>query len=235
MISANLVELQSTYGSVDFSRWQDFRWQFYDWPRYLPAGVTSQSFFTVGVGGTDPVSAVAKTLEDTNLTAANQFGQVFMVIQEIRCHALILPKPRQPAGISDDADTLWTLMSNMMSKYLELLRRGVLKWQIQNKDFLVIDQPFLSCPPGFGVRIQQHAASYISGFTNFAIWVQQSPRHCDLYDVNPPQVIEPNQTFSLTIDYPDGTSPVFTELVNSTSPKVALGVIFDGYIVRPMS
>lgn len=235
MISQNLVDLQATYGSVDFSRWQDFRWQFWDYPRYLPAGVTSQAFFTVGQGGTDPVSAVAKTQEETNLTAANQFGQVFYVVQQIRCHALILPKSRQPANINDDADLLWTTISNMMSKWLEILRRGVLNWSIQNKVFLQLDQPFLTCPPGFGVRIQCHGASYLSGFTDFSIWVQQSPRMSDVYDLNPPQVIEPNQVFTLTIDYPDGTSPVLTTLVNSTSPATALGVIFDGSIVRPMS
>lgn len=235
MISAKLVELQAKYGSVDFDKWQDFRWQFWDYPRYAPAGVTSQAFFTIGLGGTDPVSAAAKTQEDTNLSSANQFGQVFYVVQQIRCHALILPKPRQPTGINNDADLLWTTISNMMSKWLELLRRGVLNWNIQNKNFLTIDQPFLTCPPGFGVRIQCHAASYLAAFTDFSIWVQQSPRAADVYDVNPPQVIEPNQTFTLTIDYPDATSPVLTTLVNSTSPATALGVIFDGYIVRPMS
>ncbi len=236
MLSLNAISaLQGKYGSAIWSSWTNLRWQQYDYARYNPAGISSLSWFTVPQGGVDPVSSLPKTAEQTNLTASGTFGQVGMLIQQIRLHALILPLGRQVATIKNDADVLWTTMSNMMSKYLELLRRGTLQIFIQNKEFFTIARPFLRCPPGFGVTIQQHGASYISGFTAFSIWVQQSPKSDDIFDLNPPQFIEPNQTFQAQLNYFDGTGPVFTGLVDSVDPAIDVGLIFDGYILRPLS
>lgn len=233
---AALGQLQRSYGSADWSQWQNYRWQMYDYVRYPTAGATLLQFFSVPLGGADPNNNTAqKTTEQTNLTAGGQFGQVGFLITQIRCHARILPKARQAAGISDNASVLWTFMTNMMSKYFELLRRGVLTITVQSKEYFTIDQPLRTCGPGFGVNIQEHGALYTSGFTAFSIWVQQSPRSDDIFDVDPPQFIEPAQTFSVVVTYPDGTGPVFTTLVNGTSPRLDFGIIFDGYIVRPMN
>jgi hypothetical protein len=37
----------------------------------------------------------------------------------------------------------------------------------------------------------------------------------------------------MKIDWPDGTGPVFTNLVDGVSPAVNIFIGFDGYIVRP--
>jgi hypothetical protein len=236
---AALGQLQRSYGSADWSQWQNYRWQQYDYVRYPAAGAAQLQFFTVGLGGADPnASTVPKTLEQTNLTASGQFGQVGMLIAQIRLHARILPKGRQAAGIANDADVLWTTYTNMMSKYLELLRRGVLSISIQSKEYFTISEPLRTCPPGFGVEIQQHASSYIAAagaWTTFSAWVQQNPDADNIFNVDPPQYIEPAQTFTAQITYPDGTGPVFTNLVSAASPALDIGLIFDGYIVRPLT
>ncbi len=236
MLSINAIAaLQGKYGSAIWSQWSNLRWPQYDYARYAPAGITSLSLFAVPIGGVDPVSALTKTTEQTNMQASGTFGQVGQLITQIRCHAFILPLNRQPTGINNDADVLWTTFSNMMSKYLELLRRGVLQMFINSKEFFTISQPFTRCPPGFGVRIQQHGASYISGFTKFSIWAQQSPNTEDVFDLNPPQFVEPNNTFQVQLNYFDGTGPVFTTLVSSATPAIDIGVILDGYQIRPTS
>jgi len=236
---AALGQLQRGYGSADWSQWQNFRWQQYDYVRYPTAGATQLQFFTVGLGGADPNNAtVPKTLEQTNLTASGQFGQVGTLITQIRMHARILPKGRQPAGISDDADVLWTTISNMMSKFVELLRRGVLQISIQSKEYFTISEPLRTCPPGFGINIQQNGSSFIAAgnaWITFTAWAQQNPDLDNVFYVDPPQFIEPAQTFVAQMIYPDGTGPVFTTLVSGASPLIDVGLIFDGYIVRPMT
>lgn len=236
MLTVNAIAaLQGKYGSAIWTNWSNLRWPQWDYARYNPAGITSLSLFAVPMGGVDPVSSVTKTLEQTSMVAGGTFGQVGQLITQIRTDAFILPLARQNATIRDDADVIWTLLSNMMSKYLELLRRGVLQIFINNKEFFTISAPFTRCPPGFGIRIQEHAASYISGFTKFSIWAQQSPRAEDIFDLNPPQFIEPSNTFQVQLNYFDGTGPVFTNLVGGVSPAVDIGVILDGYQLRPTS
>jgi hypothetical protein len=45
-------------------------------------------------------------------------------------------------------------------------------------------------------------------------------------------VIEPENSIDVSMNWPT-TSPVFTGLVNSGDIRLDIGVIFDGYIVRP--
>lgn len=243
MLTPRLVsEVLAKYGAQDYRRWQNYRWQIYDFVRYPGAGGATSplSLFSVPQGGADPNAAAGtsgspKTLEQTNMNQSGQVGTQPFAICELRTYARILPKNRQPANISDDTDLLWTVISNMMSKFLELLRRGLLVMMLNNKEYFTQAAPFLNFPPGFGVRIQEHGAVYTSGFTDFSIWVQQSPRHEDIFDVDPPLVIGIGETFTVQISYPDGTGPSFTTLVSSTTPFLDVGVIFDGYTIRPGS
>lgn len=52
--------------------------------------------------------------------------------------------------------------------------------------------------------------------------------------VQPPQLIEPGQTFSAKIAFDNANCPALTNLVNGVTPLVEVGLIFDGYILRPM-
>lgn len=233
MIPATALQiLQRRFGSADWRRWQAQRWQQYDWIRYPAAGTTQLRFFSVVLGQQDPTSTLAKTLEQTNLTKAASFGQVYYIITQIRTFPFFIPKGRQIAALENDTDLLYTTISNAMSKFVELMRRGVLNISILQKQYFDIERPFVNAPPGFGIDIQQHAASFLAAYTNSSLWARPNPDGAATYDVNPPQVVEPENNITVTIDYPT-TSPVFTGLVNSADPRIDVGVLFDGYIVRP--
>lgn len=228
-----LNALQKQFGSADFDTWQIQRWQWYDYARYNSAGTNSLQMFINPQGSTDPVSVLPKTLEQTNMPKAGSFGQTYYLLQQVRTHAFILPKARQPAGISDNTLTTWRNMPALTNKFAELLRRGSLSISINQKLYWQFERPFLACPPGFGMNIQEFGASEGATPTAGIDWVQQSPYYKDVWNLNPnPQMFEPEQSFNVTFNW-DSLSPVFTTLVNGATPNIDLGVIFDGYIIRP--
>lgn len=231
MLESNtyLVQLlQRKFGSADWDKWAMHRWSYYDYVRLTNAGVNSLSFFAVAVGGTDPVSNAAKTREQTNAEKTRSFGQVYYVIQQVRTHVHVLPKNRQLAGIADDADVITTTYSAMMPELMQLAGMGVLRIQIAAKQYFEINQPFKFAPPGMGVEICQHASAQ----TTEAMWWQQSPCLGDCYPLTPPQLIEPEQTFEANIEFPNANTPTIPT-VSSAAPRIDIGLIFDGYIIRP--
>lgn len=229
MNNAQVLQLlQNRIGSADWSKWGIYRWVWYDYVRYPGAGTTQLQFFVNPLGTVDPTSALAKTLEQTNGPKSRAFGQTFFVIQEIRTHVHILPKLRQPAALATDADLLYTTIENMMEQFYDLIGAGVLSMQIGQKDYFELEKPFKRCPPGLGVEIFQHGA-----LSDFCMWIQQSPHTEDIWGVTPAQMVEPEQTINLNIDFPQGNPATFTNLVNSATPSVDIGVLLDGYIARP--
>lgn len=237
MTSGEVLQfLQGRYGSADWSNWQIQRWPFYDQVRYPTAGTVSLPLFQVPLGGVDPNSSLGKTTEQTNVTLPGCFGNVFYIITQVRTLGYPVPFGRQHATIIADADVIFTTYTNMMDKLLELQRRGVLNMTIGYKQYLQLQSPFLRAPAGFGVDIDQHSSSFISAgsaWTKAACWVNPDNDQDNVYNQTPPQVIEPNQNFQMSLTYPDGTGPVFTTLVDGVSPAVDVLVSFDGWIVRP--
>lgn len=220
--------LQARIGSADWNNWQIHRWQYWDYVRYPGAGTLQLSFFANPTGSTEPTSGLAKTMEITNNPKARSFGQVFFVIEKIRTHLSLLPKNRQPAAISSDADVLFTTFKNVMDEVQNISIAGVLNFLIGQKQYFQILQPFRFCPPGFGVNIIHHAA-----LIDWSKWFQLSPNDHDTYQLSPAQLIEPEQTIDLTIDFPEGVPAALTNTVNSATPSLDVGVILDGYIARP--
>lgn len=145
-------------------------------------------------------------------------------------HLHILPKNRQPAAISGDADVLFTTMDNCMDELYNIMGLGVLNFTIGQKKYFEIYTPLRKCPPGFGVHIYNHSAVAAQLSPH---WLQQSPRARDVYAVTPAQMIEPEQTLDVTLDYPNGAPAVLTNLVSGATPAVDIGLILDGYIARP--
>ena len=231
MNSTQIIDqLQRRFGSADFTKWQFHRWSFYDYVRYPTAGGTQLTFFSIPLGGTDPNSSLGKTMEQTNVPKARSFGQVYFFVQQIRTHLHVLAKNRQHATISGDADVITSTYSDMMNALLNLSGQGVLNFPIGSKHYFDIVKPFETCPPGFGVNISQHASS-ASAADRYLF--QQSNKLDDVYSVTPAQMIEPEQTVEITIDFPNATSPALTGLVNAVDPRLDVGVILDGYIARP--
>jgi len=225
--------LQRQIGSSKWDQWTALRWQYYDYVGYPAAGTTQLQFFIQPEGGTDPVTSLVKTREDTNVSQQRSLGQVYYVIQNIRTHLCLAPKSRQASAIKNNATLLFgdNGMNTGISKLAEIMRRGVLNIKLGQKAYFDIPYPLVVAPAGFGLEIQQTGSMY-STASQAALWLQSNPDRSLVFDVSPPQMIEPSQTFDVTIDYPT-TSPVLTSLVNSADLLVRVGVIFDGYLARP--
>lgn len=221
--------LQSRIGSADWSRWQMQRWSYYDYIRYPLAGATQLTFFSNALGSTDANSGLSKTLEQTNVPKSRTFGQVYFVIAQIRTDIHVLPFKRQVSAITTDADVLFSTYKGLHKLLMDLNGQGVLNLKIGQKDYFDVNKPFQFCPPGFGPKIDNWAASVDNCYK-----FQQSTCPSDVFQITPPQMIEPEQTFELTIDFPNGTSPNLSSSVNSANPAVDIGVIFDGYVARPV-
>lgn len=224
-----LQTIQSKIGSANWQDWGIYRWVWYDYVRYPGAGLTELQFFVNSLGTTDPNSGLAKTLEQTNAPKSRSFGQTFFIITQIRTHVHVLPKKRQPAALANDADLLFTSINDMQNALVNLMSNGVLQIKLGQKDYFEIEKPFRRCPPGFGVKIYQHA----SLGPDQCQWSQQSHLQDDVWAVSPAQMIEPEQTIDASVIFPEGIPAVFTNLVNGATPSVDIGLLLDGYIVRP--
>ncbi len=230
MNSAEVLKvLQGRIGSADWTKWQTHRWQFYDYVRYPVAGTGQLLFFVNPIGAADPVSTNAKTLEETNCPKPRSFGQVYFIVQQIRTHIHLLAKGRQHATIA--ALTNWVALSSIipMRTLMYLAHQGVLKVSIGQKDYYDIDQPFLNAPPGMGVKITQHANA-LSAATG--MWFKVSDDIRNVYNLSPPQLIEPENVLDVSINFPNANSPVMAQ-VSGVDVRVNIGVILDGFIARP--
>lgn len=231
---SSLSSLQNSVGSADWSRWTNNRFVFYDYVRYPTAGTNEMQFFAAPIGTTDTYnSAVVKTYEQCNFPEARSFGRVGFRVRQIRTHIRVVPKARQATGISDQTNTIVSLYTPLMNKLADLVHMGVLLINLGQKEFWDLPQPFITCPPGFGDTIIHHGSQTTNSGSQ-GMWFQQDPYPCAVYTVNPEQLIEAGQTFSCRITFDNANSPAVTNLVNSTTPAIEIGVLFEGYILRPV-
>lgn len=232
--TASLANLQNTVGSADWSRWTNNRFCYYDYVRYPTAGTNEIQFFAQPVGSTDTYNtAIVKTLEQCNFPESRSFGRVGMRVRQIRTHIRVVPKARQATGISDQTNTIVSLYTPLMNALANLVHMGVLLITIGQKEFWDLPQPFITCPPGFGPTILNHGSQTTNSGSQ-GMWFQQCPYPGATYNVNPEQLIEAGQTFSARIVFDNANSPALTALVNSTDPAVEIGLIFEGYVLRPV-
>lgn len=228
-----LAQMESQVGSADWSRWTKNRFCYYDYAQLPPAGTNELQLFTVPYGSADPVTTTTKTLEQTNMNESRSFGRVNFLISQIRTHIRVTPKNRQASGISDQTTTIVALYTPLMNALLNLSFMGTLVINIGQKEYFDIPQPFITAPPGFGPTILQHG-SVLAGAQTQGMWFVQDNNPDSVYRVKPEQLIEAGQTFNVKIAFDNANSPALTTLVNSTTPKVEIGVIFDGYVLRPV-
>lgn len=233
---AILARLQAQYGSQDMSNMTINRWQYWDYARYPNAGTNQMRFFSVPLGGVDPISTLQKTYEQTNMPRAGTFGSITYIITQIRTHLFVLPKVRQPAAIADETNLLYGGTNSyvpLMNSLLDMSNQGVLGVKIGQKEYFDLDQPFRLAPFGAGVQIQQISSSGGGAFAPIGAWTQQSTNQCDIYTLAPPQLIEREQTFEVVIDFPNANSPALAT-IDGANPAVDIGVWFDGYIIQPV-
>lgn len=240
--------LQKRFGSADFSRYQVVRGQKYDFCRLTATGTNSVAFFSNPVGASDPGAGsppLFKTLEQTNLVKNASFGQEYFALTQIRTYANFVCLSRQPSGLGTNVvyRGFTAKADSAMEKLQTLLNTGVLEISFAQKLYYQIARPFVQCPPGFGIDIQSLASSrdgnaaetQVSG-TN---WVARPDyRATAVYNIDPIQIIEPEIQIQAQINFPNGNTPDFTNSGLTTAsgnftPNIELGLIFDGYVIRP--
>lgn len=232
-----LGALVDKIGSAQWNQWQIQRWQYFDYVRFpnTAAATTSLSFFTTPQGGSDPVSATIKTQEQTNMVKPSTFGQVYFILQQIRTQVRPLVKARQNGTVA--ATTGYSLDQMVITSRLRnVMSTGVLNLSIGQKTYFDIVQPFRNAPTGFGLGDNTVVVPYdltLSSTGN--AYVEQSNNLLDVYNLSPPQLIEPEQTFQCTLDFYDlGYNFAACLAGSAQNANVEAGVIFDGYLCRPV-
>ena len=243
-----LDSLQKRFGSADFSRYQVVRGQKYDFCRLLIAGTNSVSFFSNPIGAVDPGSGAAgifKTLEQTNLVKNASFGQEYFALTQIRTYANFVPQVRQ--GFTPGSNFAYrgytALADSAMENLQTVLNTGVLEIKFAQKLYYQIARPFIQCPPGFGIDVQSLGSSRTGNAAETQVsdtnWlVRPDYRGSSVYNIDPIQIIEPEIQVQAAINFPNGNTPSFAGTALNTANgasdvSVELGLIFDGYVIRP--
>ena len=245
-----LHDVQAQWGSAQFNdTWECQDWQYWDMAGYPTGAVgpVSFTFFAVPAGQNDPALAILKTSEQTNLINSNQIGgnEVF-IATKLRCFALNSAKARQ-AGTGVSADAKFAARQLAFARFLQVaLSQGVYTWTIMDKKWQILDRPFLSIPPGFGLgevippAVGTGAAAAINNGAN--AYVNGSPIDMgaggDTFSLAQPVFLAPNTSFQMTITQPlSGASfPANQNLYGAGGDQPAtlwLGVMLDGFKVRP--
>jgi hypothetical protein len=243
-----LDSLQKRFGSADFSRYQVVRGQKYDFCRLLVAGTSSVSFFSNPIGSSDPASpTVFKTLEQTNLVKNASFGQEYFALTQIRTYANFIAQARQGTAVGTNFvyRGYTALLNSAMEQLQTLMSTGVLEIKFAQKLYYQIARPLIQCPPGFGIDIQSLASSrtgtepVATAQASGSNWLARPDyRATSVYNIDPIQIIEPEIQIQAAINFPNGNTPDFLNSALTTAdaaftPSVELGLIFDGYVIRP--
>lgn len=221
-----LQALQLQYGSVDASQVQSRRRQYYSYVQYPLAGQAIFNFFSTPVGQSNR--------QLTNIQQGGNLDNPFLV-KAIRLDYFI-GNPNLAAWAGTDASTLYSDLVN------GLFQVGFLKFIIGSKEFLYLPSPFLYAAKAMG-RPQIKSAGMQSFVQATGIGATAYPfaylndERTSSYLLQPSPLINENQNFRMTIEYPSGNVPVIATGVvgNSTATNTLfIGVILDGIEVRPV-
>lgn len=225
------------FGVIDYTRWQAIRWQWYSYVTYPSAGATQLTFFGQVAG------QAGVTLQDTNLPKAGSFGQTHFQLKSISTDIQIAANDVDGFTRANQA-TLDTRA--LASDYLGgFVQAGVLNFSVGARPFATIVKPFQCAPPPgspldlgnsyvnqiSAAPIPAAGAAQVSGVP----WVTQTKMRSNVYFTDPNILIEAEQQFTVTLDFPSGVVPVLaTNVVNDTTNPLKVGVIFDGLLLRPV-
>jgi hypothetical protein len=188
---------------------------------------------------------VFKTLEQTNLVKNASFGQEYFALTQIRTYANFVAQTRQGTAVGTNfVYRGYTALANSAMEQLQsLINTGVLEIKFAQKLYYQIARPFVQCPPGFGIDIQSLASSRTGNAAETQVpdtnWtVRPDHRATAVYNIDPIQIIEPEIQIQAALTFPAGNAPSFLNSALSTgntafTPALELGLIFDGYVIRP--
>ncbi len=222
-----LQALADKYGTIDGSKLQLQRWQYYDTVRLNGAGTNRLTFFANALGSVDPVSQLNKTLEEVNTRRSGELDEA------VKTQISILPIQRQPAGVIAVTDAVIQSLTPVHAALRNMYYQGVLSVSYGQKRFIEIEQPFQMCPPGFGPSITTIAGNGAALFETASRYTSSSVDPRDVYQMTPPILVEKGQTFSSNIDFFLANTPVIPQ-VGGANVAVNVSLIFDGYVLRPI-
>jgi len=225
------------FGVIDYSRWQAIRWQWYSYITYPSAGTTELNFFGQVAG------QAGVTLQDTNLPKAGSFGQTHFQLKSISTDIQINSNDVDGFTRANQAsiDTR-ALASDFLGGFVQA---GVLRFSVGARPFATIVKPFqYAPPPGSPLDYDNTFVNQISAAPVPAAgasdvvgvpWVTQTKIRNNVYFVDPNILIEAEQQFNVSLQFPSGAVPVLaTNVVNDSSNPLKVGVILDGLLLRPV-
>jgi len=225
------------FGVIDYSRWQAIRWQWYSYITYPSAGTTELNFFGQVAG------QAGVTLQDTNLPKAGSFGQTHFQLKSISTDIQINNNDVDGFTRANQAsiDTR-ALASDFLGGFVQA---GVLRFNVGARPFATIVKPFqYAPPPGSPLDYDNTFVNQISAAPVPAAgasdvigvpWVTQTKIRNNVYFVDPNILIEAEQQFNVSLQFPSGIVPVLaTNVVNDSSNPLKVGVILDGLLLRPV-
>ena len=225
------------FGVIDYSRWQAIRWQWYSYVTYPSAGTTELNFFGQVAG------QAGVTLQDTNLPKAGSFGQTHFQLKSISTDIQINNNDVDGFTRANQAtiDTR-ALASDYIGGFVQA---GVLRFSVGARPFATIVKPFQYAPPPGSpldydnTYVNQISAAPVPAAAAADVvgvpWVTQTKLRNNVYFVDPNILIEAEQQFNVSLQFPSGAVPVLaTNVVNDTTNPLKVGVILDGLLLRPV-
>lgn len=228
------------FGTIDYTRWQALRWQWYAWVTYPLLGASELNFFGNAVG------QGATTLADTNLPKAGSFGQTHFLVKTISTGIKLAQNDLSSFTLANvgTADTR-TLASDIIAGFTQA---GVLTFSIGARPFATIPKPFMYAPPAGnevdfdGTSVTNATAIPIAALGSFVSqtpFASQTRNRANVYRVDPNILIEAEQQFEVKISFPTGSIPVIATglnpaITNDATNPLKVGVILDGVLLRPM-
>jgi hypothetical protein len=225
------------FGVIDYTRWQAIRWQWYSYITYPSAGATELNFFGQVAG------QAGVTLQDTNLPKAGSFGQTHFQLKSISTDIQIASNDVDGFTRANQAtiDTR-ALASDFLGGFVQA---GVLRFSVGARPFATIVKPFqYAPPPGSPLDYDNSYVNQISAAPVPAAgaaqvvgvpWITQTKMRSNVYFVDPNILIEAEQQFNVSLQFPSGIVPVLaTNVVNDSTNPLKVGVILDGLLLRPV-
>ena len=227
-----LSAIAGKYGTQDPAKLQIQRWSYYDSVRVPVAGTNRLTFFTNPIGGIDPTSGLAKTLEETNVRRSGELDLPFVIMQ-VSTRIELLPVARQAAAIAAVTNAVQGGMTAVHRVLRNMANQGVLSVSFGQKLYFQVQQPFQTCPPGYGPSVRSVSGTTGATFPGETLYYTQSVDPRDKYVVSPPTFVEKGQTFEASIDFYLANSPVIPQIA-SENVAVNVRLAFDGYVIRPV-
>lgn len=225
------------FGVIDYSRWQAIRWQWYSYITYPSAGSTELNFFGQVAG------QAGVTLQDTNLPKAGSFGQTHFQLKSISTDIQINNNDVDGFTRANQAsiDTR-ALASDFLGGFVQA---GVLRFSVGARPFATIVKPFQYAPPPGSpldydnTYVNQISAAPVPAAAAAQVvgvpWITQTKVRSNVYFVDPNILIEAEQQFNVSLQFPSGIVPVLaTNVVNDSTNPLKVGVILDGLLLRPV-